>query len=361
MTPEDKEAVVISRATYGLMGLAAVLAAVLVVLAIWLYYTLNESSQWADASAVAGIQPIRVIEGPGQGPAPLFDKPMGVAVGKDGRIYVSDTGNNRICVFRRDGQFLFEFGGFGVDKPLPGGTRTWRPGALNFPVGIDTDDDGNVYVADFRNDSIRVYDPDGNYLRSFPDNTVQVGKGSSGQEGTGIAVTDVSVDGEKVYATDRFQVFVFSLGGQLLSQYGRPGRGELEFDHPNGILVTDGGYAYVADSNNARVQAFSPDVRQLWSIGSTPPGPEPSSVEASGPFGLPRGMTALEDGTLVVADAFNFSLITIDREGRRVRSYGVRGSTPGTFDFPNDVATLGDVLVVADKGNNRVQLVKLVP
>ena len=51
----------------------------------------------------AGIEPVFSIVGPGKGAAPYFKRPMGAAFGLDGRIYVSDTGNNRVCVFNRDG------------------------------------------------------------------------------------------------------------------------------------------------------------------------------------------------------------------------------------------------------------------
>lgn len=340
----------------------AAVAAVLLILLAFLSYTLaqilSSDGRLIGLSPIAGVQPVMIIEGPGAGQYPFFESPMGVAVGKGNRIYVADAGNDRVCAFGTNGRFLFEFGGTGVDKPLPGGVRSWVPGRLNFPVGIDADKQGNLYVADFRNDCIRVFDADGVYLRSFPDNKRTVGRGGSGQDGTGIAVTDVSVVEDRVYATDRYQVLVFSLEGELLGQYGRPGRGELEFDHPNGIAATPSGQTFVSDSNNARIVCLGGDARQLWSVGSTPPGPDPRAD--AGPFGLPRGLAVLSSGTVVVADAFNFGIMTISPDGSQVKTFGVRGSEPGTFDFPNDVDAMGDTLVVADKGNNRVQLVKLV-
>jgi len=339
------------------IGVALLLTAVLIGLVFVLFRTMQDVGLAGAVEQVAGIQSIYVLDGPGVGENPLFDAPMGVAVGREKRIYVADAGNNRICVFSAKGKFLFDFGGFGVAKPLPDGRRSWSPGLMNYPTGIDCDEQGNVFVADFKNDQIQVFDPDGNFLRRFPDPSLPVGKGSSGQDGTGIAVTDLAVRNGKVFATDRYQVFVFTTEGEYITQFGRPGAGEGDLDHPNGITVTDGGVVYVADSNHARVSAFSADGKHIWTFGTIPRGPETTQA---GPLGLPRGLTVGPDGRVLVADSFHFGLVALDRDGAKMQSYGTRGSTPGTFNFPNDVEVLDQSFVVADKGNDRVQVVKLV-
>ncbi|HEX2855736.1 MAG TPA: hypothetical protein VHO24_21045 [Opitutaceae bacterium] len=47
-----------------------------------------------------------------------FKMPSGVAVDKEGRIYVADKGNNRIQKFNSNGDFLLEFGGKVLETPL---------------------------------------------------------------------------------------------------------------------------------------------------------------------------------------------------------------------------------------------------
>jgi hypothetical protein len=197
-------------------GIAIVLGIILIALLVYALFFMGKGGGLVTrgGAAQAGIRPLFVIDGPGTGAYPRFDRPMGAAFGLDGRIYVTDSGHNRVCVFDKDGAFLFEFGTFGVAKPLPGAKNTWAPGKLNYPVGISVDQDGSVYVADFRNDQVQVFNPDGTPLRSFPDPQKPVGKGSSGQDGTGIAVTDVAVRDGKVYATDTYQIFVFNADGR---------------------------------------------------------------------------------------------------------------------------------------------------
>jgi len=337
--------------------LAIILALALIALLIYLLWLLSRGGFTSGGGAVVeGLRPIYVIDGPGEGEKPKFDRPMGVAYGKDGRIYVSDTDNNRVCVFNGRGQFLFEFGEFGVAKPLPGGEMSWVEGRMNFPLGIDVDDEGNIYVADFRNDQIQVFDREGIFLRRFPDPMQVVGKGASGQDGTGIAVTDVAVWDGKVYALDSYQVVVFTADGEFYAQFGKPGSGPGDLDRPNGIDVADDGTIYVSDSNHNRVTAFDQTGEVLWTLGE-PIGEMAAEVEYV--FGLPRGITVMSDGSILVVDAFEHTLSEATAQGDFVRRYGRRGTQPAEFNFPNAVDDNDDRIVVADKENNRVQVLEL--
>jgi sugar lactone lactonase YvrE len=228
---------------------------------------------------------------------------------------------------------------------------------MNYPVGLDIDHDGTVYVADLGNDQIEVFTAAGKPLHAFPDPLEPAGQGSSGAGGRGIAVTDVAVSGGRVFATDSYQVFVFDVRGRLLRQFGKPGIGPSDLDHPNGLDVGPDGTLYVSDTNHARLTAFTVDGAWLWNLGTLPTG----SVDRPGSeFGLPRGLTVMDDGQIVVADAFNFDLVRVSRTGAYLGRAGGRGTEPGQFNFPNDVASRGTRLLVADKDNDRVQVVELV-
>ncbi len=62
------------------------------------------------------------------------------------RVYMADWGNDRVQVFDPDGSFLRTWGSRGNSEGLFAG-----------PVGIAIDASGNVYVVDMGNDRVRVF------------------------------------------------------------------------------------------------------------------------------------------------------------------------------------------------------------
>lgn len=336
--------------TFRLLAVALSLILLALIVTLLLYLTRTSGFVTRGGETVAGLAPVMVVEGPGRGASPEFARPMDAAFGRNGRIYVSDTENNRVVVFSSGGRYILEFGGFGLTKPLPGHDATWQEGLMNSPLGIEVDDNGDVYVADFRNDQIQVFDAQGEFLRRFPDPNEVVGRGSSGQDGTGIAVTDIALWGDLVYAVDTYQVVAFTKSGELVRQFGRPGTGPGEFDRPNGIAIMPDSTVVVADSNNGRVQAFTLDGVFKWQTGVR------GGTEYQ--FGLPRGVAAVDEDTIAVVDAFEFKIVLLDSNGQLIDAHGTRGVSPAQLNFPNGVDAGDGLLLVADKENNRVQILR---
>jgi DNA-binding beta-propeller fold protein YncE len=337
--------------------IAIVLALTLVALGVYLFWFLGRPEVLTGEPARAGIQPIWQVFGPGEGDLPRFDRPMSIAVGARDRVYVTDARNDRVCVFDPAGRFLFEFGATGIAKPAPGVKATYAAGTLNFPVGIDTDGDGNVYVASLYNDSIEVFTSEGDPLRRFPDPLVVTGAGGSGAYGTGIAVTAIAVHDDRVWVTDTYQVLAFTLEGELITQWGRPGTASADLDHPNGIAVSDDGETiYISDSNHNRVTAFTPEGEVIWQVGHIASGIQDPSERI---FDLPRGITVLADDSILVVDALRSDLVHLSADGTLIGRYGERGTLPGQMNFANDVTTLRGFILLADKGGDRLQMVRL--
>ncbi|MDI6751318.1 MAG: hypothetical protein QME07_00435 [bacterium] len=67
-----------------------------------------------------------------------FKSPEGIAIDNQGNLYVADTKNDRIQKFTRDGTFITK----------------WESG---YPRGVTTDMAGNVYVADTSNHRIQKF------------------------------------------------------------------------------------------------------------------------------------------------------------------------------------------------------------
>jgi len=80
-------------------------------------------------------------------------KPTGVAVDRDGNLYVCDTLNDRIEVFDADGVFIRAWGKNGDG-----------PGYFARPKGVTIDSDGHVWVADGMQDRVQVFTNEGQLL-----------------------------------------------------------------------------------------------------------------------------------------------------------------------------------------------------
>jgi DNA-binding beta-propeller fold protein YncE len=81
-----------------------------------------------------------------------FYGPRGVAAAPDGRVWISDTGNNRIVACQKD-----------LSDPKRFGTKGEGPEQLSSPIGIAAGPSGRIYVADSGNRRIQVLDADGNF------------------------------------------------------------------------------------------------------------------------------------------------------------------------------------------------------
>jgi DNA-binding beta-propeller fold protein YncE len=90
---------------------------------------------------------------------PPFHFPTNLALAPSGESYVSDGyGNARIHKFAADGRLLFSWG-----EPGAG------PGQFHVPHGIAVDRQGVVYVADRENSRVQLFTPDGQYLTEWTD------------------------------------------------------------------------------------------------------------------------------------------------------------------------------------------------
>ncbi len=78
--------------------------------------------------------------------------PQDLRMGKDGNLYIADTGNKRILVVNREGELIREI----KDKK-------------NFktPSGVNVDAEGNIYVADESSRAVLVYSAEGKLIRQW--------------------------------------------------------------------------------------------------------------------------------------------------------------------------------------------------
>jgi DNA-binding beta-propeller fold protein YncE len=88
-----------------------------------------------------------------------FNYPTNLAIGPGGELFISDGyGNCRVHVFTPEGRLLRSWG-----EPGSG------PGQFHLPHGIAVDRQGTVYVADRENSRIQLFSSDGRYLAAWTD------------------------------------------------------------------------------------------------------------------------------------------------------------------------------------------------
>jgi DNA-binding beta-propeller fold protein YncE len=88
-----------------------------------------------------------------------FHYPTDVAVAPNGDLYISDGyGNARVHRFSPDGRLLHSWG-----EPGTG------PGEFRIPHGIAVDRDGRVWVADRENSRLQIFDAEGRFVAEWAD------------------------------------------------------------------------------------------------------------------------------------------------------------------------------------------------
>ncbi len=210
-----------------------------------------------------------------------FKNPRGLAVDSAGKLWIADTGNDRLQRFGTDGTLLQVIGRSGSGE-----------GQFDSPSAIAIGRKGNLYAADAGNRRIQVFNSKGMFLGMF-------GKSGKlpGQFGEPV---DVAVDGlEHLYVADRGndRIAKYDSNGVLLWETGRTGTQPGEFKQPANVAVSPDDEVYVLDAGNARIQVLSSSGIFLRAFGS-----EGRDI---GEFRSPQGMAFDGSTRLVVGDRGN--------------------------------------------------------
>lgn len=178
-----------------------------------------------------------------------FHVPRGIAVDADRNIYVTDgypghpKAPPRVQKFTSGGDFLESWGYEGSDEHI-----------LMFPYGIAVDREGKVYVADTHNHCVQVYDSGGKHLMKLETGEKKIfGSGFSSPVG-------IDLDNEgNIYFTNSsgLRIYRFNPLGEITAQWGDRGFEDSKFLGMSGIAVSSSGLLYVADDKVNCIKVFS--------------------------------------------------------------------------------------------------------
>jgi hypothetical protein len=239
----------------------------------------------------------------GTGSAAQFDLPEGVAVDSAGNVCVADTGNNTIRKVTPGGVVTTLAGLAGSQGSADGMGSAAR---FNEPEGVAVDSAGNVYVADFWNQTIRKVTPDGVVttlagLAGSPGASDGMGSAAQFHGPSGVAVDSAG----NVYVGDFYndtirkvtpEGVVTTLAGLAASSGGADGIGSAaRFYYPWGVALDSAGNVYVADTGNNAIR-----------IGTSNTCPDAPTIDLGvGPVGQLRQL----DTSPQTAVAWQWSLI----------------------------------------------------
>ena len=192
------------------------------------------------------------------------------------------------------------------------------------------------------------------------------------------AAIDIDRDGTSVWVFERCgagacvgssvgPLLKFDASGQVVKSLGAG-----MFVFPHGIHVDREGNIWVADGRAATPQELekspdargkghtvfklSPEGKVLMTLGK--PG-----VAGDGPdtFNQPSDIIVAPNGDVFVADGHggnsNARILKFTKDGKFIKTWGKKGSGPGEFDTPHNLAfDSRGRLFVADRGNSRIQI-----
>ena len=248
--------------------------------------------------------------------------PEGVACDDRGTIVVADTGNGRLLLYAwKDGN-------------LDGGTQL-RIAQASYPVRVQIDSKGFVLVLDRRTRRIVKLDTKGAFA-AYVD-----------AQGASSPVTPAAIKldpSDNLYVLDVVagRVVVLSPDGKVTRELPLPQGAKGVTD----VAAESGGKIYVVDAPSATVFVAEAADKAF----------KPLSASLKESISFPGYLAADNHGKLLVVDQSGSAVVRLGNDGSFQGRDLALGWMDGTLQYPAQLCLTGPDIVVADRGNNRVQI-----
>ncbi|MGK2966861.1 MAG: hypothetical protein ACSLFM_14835, partial [Tepidiformaceae bacterium] len=298
-----------------------------------------------------------------------------------GRLFIADTGHNRIVITSLTGE-VRDVIGSGVDGFADGG---FAEAAFRQPHGMALSTDGNtLYVADTRNHAVRAVDLGSKSVRTVAGTGRQLERFPQGEvpaKETGMASPwGVVLVGDTLYIgmAGVHQLWTLDIEQQTVSVFAGTSREGIDdgprltmatLAQPSGI-VSDGQFLYWVDPESSSVrlvpiEGANGEVSTIVGTGLFDFGDQ-DGVGENALLEHPQGL-ALHEGDLYVVDTYNHKVKRVSPFSGEVKTVAGLGEAgwqdgPGMlalFDEPGAATVAGDTLFVADTSNHIIRTVDL--
>ena len=248
--------------------------------------------------------------------------PMGIGTNTNNDLYVADTDNNKIQKFTSSGTYVYTL--------TPGPT----PGAFSSPRDVATEATGKFYVADTGNSRIVKFDSAGIFTWAVGLPTPTPG-GPTPLPGSVAAPFGITVASDnKIYVADVgfHRIQRFDANGNYEASWGEYGSADSsvipQLDTPQGMAIDTYGNIYVADTGNNRVQRFDQNgtlaTRTVWGKYGT----------QDGNFSQPRNIAVDSSNRVFVSEVGN----------RRIQAFGDAALSAGLIITQSNGTTVSEGL-----------------
>ena len=199
---------------------------------------------------------------------------------------------------------------------------------------------GMIYVADYGNNCVKVFDNTGKYLSKIGDNT---------GDGKMIYPNSLAIYENRILISQGYYylgsgnscILNYQLDGKFISRIGRHGTADLEFRVPLGLTINQtNGDIYVCDRDNRRIQIISKDFKFISKFGEDS-------------LSHPRDIKLSKDYIYVLDESnpcvYLFDYDNILQKKHITRGEGMLVSDPYFF-FIDD----SNNLLISDRGSNSI-------
>lgn len=349
------------------------------------YCTKHAEAQSGYITTYAGTGSFGYLGDNGPAIKAVMSDPSGVATDAAGNIYFSDHSNSVIRMVNASTGIITTVAGI----PNPG--YSGNGGAailaqLNYPTGVAVDKNGNLYISDYNNCMIRKVDAKTKVITTVA-GTTSCGFYGDGKPATGALLNypgNLAIDNSgNLYIADVLNNVIRMLNPSTgiittvagIAKQGFAGDGgpatAAQLNQPWGVAVDGSGNLYIADWGNRRIRKVNAATKNITTVaGNGTLGAGGSGVPATS-VGLNSPISLAVDGLgdFYFSDQYSHAIFKVSSStgtmtlaaGNRTKGYGGDGGPAinASFWAPQGIAldAAGNCFI-ADAGNYRIRKVQ---